>query len=566
MPLNSDNDPTSAFDYENYNLTDTDNTTPFEISNASVITRGVLPLSDGQVPNTLMENRTTTSSKNNDNFNEASIDRTVRSNDSFTLIQIEIIDEKLNISNYNIFNVNSTIFNGEHVNRFVPLEEENQNFQLEPSKRNLDVTTAEPSETNTTDYSEVLESTEKTSVSRIATESSAVDTRSVNDGRIEQVTQVDDDYRTTIIFTNLYDPEGDTDVRQITRVPAGRPQEINVLSTESPSGIGEDETTIIERTPDSRDDKNGGKREVEVTKDGIDGDIDKDLIIISEENARKIERARSRKPDVRNERTVTEELTSDRYLITNSKKEGNDRLRADLNRDADSKGDGGLGINNGVVMASVGSGLSMNLGNDSAEAGGEKEDGLDSSEDNKRPRVDENNTDDKTGGIDRSVYSIPVRTNRRKDIRALIEEKRRASQPAKIVPFRSDRTRYNREPPKNINNKVILRLFNDKDVSSAADREWNEDVDLYSMEEDARRSWGGCARECGVETVTCRYDLTLEWFHTMSKACYSCPRNLTDCFRPHCIHSDGVQRTVAVINRSLPGPLIQVKLLKKTIM
>lgn len=52
--------------------------------------------------------------------------------------------------------------------------------------------------------------------------------------------------------------------------------------------------------------------------------------------------------------------------------------------------------------------------------------------------------------------------------------------------------------------------------------------------------------------------LQLEWYETLSKACYDCPSNKTDCFRPHCIFSDGFRRSVVVINRMMPGPMIDV--------
>lgn len=44
----------------------------------------------------------------------------------------------------------------------------------------------------------------------------------------------------------------------------------------------------------------------------------------------------------------------------------------------------------------------------------------------------------------------------------------------------------------------------------------------------------------------------------MSKACYGCPFNETDCFRPHCIAADGFRRSLLVINRMMPGPAIEV--------
>lgn len=44
----------------------------------------------------------------------------------------------------------------------------------------------------------------------------------------------------------------------------------------------------------------------------------------------------------------------------------------------------------------------------------------------------------------------------------------------------------------------------------------------------------------------------------MSKACFNCPNNLTDCYRPECVASNGVIRAINVVNRMLPGPSIQI--------
>ncbi|XP_058822343.1 uncharacterized protein LOC131683944 [Topomyia yanbarensis] len=69
-----------------------------------------------------------------------------------------------------------------------------------------------------------------------------------------------------------------------------------------------------------------------------------------------------------------------------------------------------------------------------------------------------------------------------------------------------------------------------------------------------------CKREClkGRKSLTCYYKFSMEWYQTMSKACYECPYNSTDCSRPHCIPGDGVKRNVMVINRMMPGPSIEV--------
>ncbi|XP_014215269.1 L-ascorbate oxidase-like [Copidosoma floridanum] len=68
-----------------------------------------------------------------------------------------------------------------------------------------------------------------------------------------------------------------------------------------------------------------------------------------------------------------------------------------------------------------------------------------------------------------------------------------------------------------------------------------------------------CKRKCvdGV-FLTCHYRFTIELYSTMSRACYNCPYNVTDCSRPHCIPADGKEKVVMVINRLLPGPTIEV--------
>jgi hypothetical protein len=69
-----------------------------------------------------------------------------------------------------------------------------------------------------------------------------------------------------------------------------------------------------------------------------------------------------------------------------------------------------------------------------------------------------------------------------------------------------------------------------------------------------------CRRECreGEEPMICYYHFNLEWYHTMSKACFSCPYNATDCERPDCIPADGMSRALNVVNRKMPGPIIEV--------
>jgi len=70
---------------------------------------------------------------------------------------------------------------------------------------------------------------------------------------------------------------------------------------------------------------------------------------------------------------------------------------------------------------------------------------------------------------------------------------------------------------------------------------------------------GDCQRECdGSLPRRCVYNFHVEYYYTMSKACFDCPLVSEDCDRYHCIAADGVERGIVVINRQLPGPTIQV--------
>ncbi|XP_066994423.2 uncharacterized protein [Anabrus simplex] len=69
-----------------------------------------------------------------------------------------------------------------------------------------------------------------------------------------------------------------------------------------------------------------------------------------------------------------------------------------------------------------------------------------------------------------------------------------------------------------------------------------------------------CVRECRVDAPAkrCYYHFELEWYSTMSKACYSCPSNKSDCEREHCVTADGIERPIIVVNRQIPGPTVEV--------
>uniref|UniRef100_A0A1I8QBH6 Uncharacterized protein n=1 Tax=Stomoxys calcitrans TaxID=35570 RepID=A0A1I8QBH6_STOCA len=85
----------------------------------------------------------------------------------------------------------------------------------------------------------------------------------------------------------------------------------------------------------------------------------------------------------------------------------------------------------------------------------------------------------------------------------------------------------------------------------------NKSEDIWTEEFYSNHS---CVRECkvGEPPQTCHYTFVVEWYETFSKACYNCPKNVTDCQRPHCISADGIARSVTVVNRMMPGPTIEV--------
>lgn len=67
-----------------------------------------------------------------------------------------------------------------------------------------------------------------------------------------------------------------------------------------------------------------------------------------------------------------------------------------------------------------------------------------------------------------------------------------------------------------------------------------------------------CFRKCDDKPMICYYNFHVEWYQSMSKACFDCPLNPSDCNRADCVMADGVSRTVTVVNRKMPGPSIEV--------
>lgn len=69
-----------------------------------------------------------------------------------------------------------------------------------------------------------------------------------------------------------------------------------------------------------------------------------------------------------------------------------------------------------------------------------------------------------------------------------------------------------------------------------------------------------CKRKCikGAAPMVCRYTFEVEWYETLTKACYDCPIMADDCFKPDCVPADGYRRPILVVNRKMPGPSIEV--------
>jgi hypothetical protein len=129
-------------------------------------------------------------------------------------------------------------------------------------------------------------------------------------------------------------------------------------------------------------------------------------------------------------------------------------------------------------------------------------------------------------------------------------------------------TTINPLPTSSVSNNSLKRLSNeDLQISSPAYHP-NDVIHVSSSElyaSDGSHNISNeekhpCARICkeGAPPMVCKYRFELEWYYTMSKACYDCPLHLEDCSRKDCIVSDGVRRPIVVVNRQMPGPSVEV--------
>lgn len=116
-----------------------------------------------------------------------------------------------------------------------------------------------------------------------------------------------------------------------------------------------------------------------------------------------------------------------------------------------------------------------------------------------------------------------------------------------------------------IDDIIVEEEYKDKDEEPVPDNKTESD---RIIEEDFKDKEGEpvdgadhpCYRKCeSGKTMECIYKFEIEWYQSMSKACYDCPFNATDCDRLDCIAADGVSRPLTVINRKMPGPSVQVR-------
>ena len=71
-----------------------------------------------------------------------------------------------------------------------------------------------------------------------------------------------------------------------------------------------------------------------------------------------------------------------------------------------------------------------------------------------------------------------------------------------------------------------------------------------------------CDRVCkaGLPPMECHFTFNVELYSTLSKACFNCPQNLTDCDREDCISGDGFKKSITVINRCNKPDVIHINL------
>ena len=104
------------------------------------------------------------------------------------------------------------------------------------------------------------------------------------------------------------------------------------------------------------------------------------------------------------------------------------------------------------------------------------------------------------------------------------------------------------------NQKFVRSCFRFSHPTSLLNRVTTLHCSVFATIKDDGSSVSGkhpCDRVCeaGAAPMECLYTFNVELYNTLSKACYDCPLNITDCDREHCISADGTEKGLITVNR-----------------
>ncbi|XP_075220852.1 uncharacterized protein LOC142324090 isoform X2 [Lycorma delicatula] len=112
-----------------------------------------------------------------------------------------------------------------------------------------------------------------------------------------------------------------------------------------------------------------------------------------------------------------------------------------------------------------------------------------------------------------------------------------------------------------VDQKINQQIDYGKDEHNKTQSESFENSNTTQVKSKSNRKvYHPCSRECSADeqSMTCYYKFNVEWYYAMSKACFNCSNNESDCYRPDCISANGIKRPIIVVDRKLPGPSIEV--------
>lgn len=125
-------------------------------------------------------------------------------------------------------------------------------------------------------------------------------------------------------------------------------------------------------------------------------------------------------------------------------------------------------------------------------------------------------------------------------------------------------------PPVCVKMWWILLLFELSTASSASpnNEDWwlekiSKDISLIPRSADEMMTYSAytshpCSRPCKKnDRKYCYYNFLIDTYETKAD-CGNCPYNKADCYKPHCITTDGVKTQLLTYNYMLPGPIISV--------